>query len=251
MSNTFFVTLLLSMSFGAARPQADGQQAAHAQLAKAIKAVGGDTNLARYKAISAKGTQTFQEDGVETKVTYELFVQRSDQMRTVSKIEEKGQTSVEVEVINGTQGWTKTDDEDTEDMDEDELREAKDFLYADWVSTLVPLRDPAFRLTLLEECKVGGRPALGLKVAHKGHRDIFLYFDKGNGLPVKMERLTKDPENDKQVTEEVFFERYKKVQGTQQPTRIITKWDGKLQQVDELSEIKLYEKLDDKLFAKP
>jgi hypothetical protein len=90
MSSAFFVTLVLSVSFGAARPKADGQQAAHALLAKAIKAVGGDTNLARYRAISAKGTQTFQEDGVETKVTYEVFVQQNDQMRAVSKTEEKG-----------------------------------------------------------------------------------------------------------------------------------------------------------------
>jgi hypothetical protein len=39
----------------------------------------------------------------------------------------------------------------------------------------------------LGDVKVGDKPALGIGVSHKNHKDVSLFFDKETGLPAKSE----------------------------------------------------------------
>src|SRR5947208_1477821 len=76
--------------------------------------------------------------------------------------------------------------------------------------------------------KVNGKPAVGVRVSHKGHRDINLYFDKDKGLLLKIERTVKDlMAGGKESQEEVSYSDYKEVEGVQQPTKLVIKRDGK------------------------
>ena len=106
-------------------------------------------------------------------------------------------------------------------------------------------------LSPLGESKVNDRPVVGVKVAHKDHKDVKLFFDKANYLLLKVEMRVKDQENDKEVTEEMIFSDYKDVQGTQQAMKLAVLWDGKPHWDITVTEVTLAEKLDDALFTKP
>ena len=114
----------------------------------------------------------------------------------------------------------------------------------------MPLKGKAFRLAPLGEVNIDKRPARGVWVSSKGHRDVNLYFDKETGLLVKTETRVKD-DNDQEVTEETFLGDYKEVQGTKQATKLTVKRDGELYLESEVTDYRLAEKLDDRVFAKP
>jgi hypothetical protein len=241
-------SLVLCLPVPAAR--ADDQAQVKALLDKAIRAAGGEEGLAKLKSVTWKGKGTLhgKED---SPFTTEVSAEWPSRIRVVFESKEDGKVSKDIQVINGDKGWTKTDDEETMELDEGTVKEMKEWLYTSWVTTLVPLRDREYQLSLLGETKVGNRPVVGLRVSHKGHKDVELFFDKDTGLAVKSRAQVKDLENDKQVTESVYYDRYKDFQGTKQPTKLTTLWDGKPREDLELTEIRLAEKLPEKLFAKP
>ena len=51
-----------------------------------------------------------------------------------------------------------------------------------YLSQVLPLTDKTYPLTGAGEAKVNDRPAVGVKVTARGHRDVTLYFDKESGL---------------------------------------------------------------------
>ena len=111
------------------------------------------------------------------------------------------------------------------------------------------LRGKEFKLSHLGEVKIDDKPAVGLLVNHKDHKDMSLYFDKNTGLPVKTEIRLKEPQG-QEVTIEFHYGDFKDFDGMKHPTKITIKLDNK-EVVAEVSEIKGEEKLDDSLFAKP
>ena len=124
-------------------------------------------------------------------------------------------------------------------------------LHAENVQTLVPLlRDKAYRLHALGEMKVGGRPAVGVRVESRGHKDVNLYFDKKTGLLAKVERRALDDAG-KEVTEESFCSGYKDVGGVKLPMKVVVQHDGKKFLEMEFSEYRFLDKLDDSEFARP
>ncbi len=230
--------------------RADDQAAVRTLLDKAIRAHGGEANLAKFKAVTAKLKGAFH--GLPQAVAFsgELTIQGPEQQRIDLELDAFDQKIRVVHVLNGNKGWNRFGD-DTEEMDKEELAEAKEQAYADWASTLIPLKDKAFTLAPLGEIKIDKRPALGIKVSHKDRRDVSLYFDKETHLLVKIESRVKDDDTGAEVTEESFPSDYRDVQGTKQAMKFTIKRDGKLYMEGELSNIKLLEKVDDATFAKP
>jgi hypothetical protein len=107
-------------------------------------------------------------------------------------------------------------------------------------------------LAPLEAIKVDGKPAVGVKVSHKGHEDIKLYFDKDTNLLVKVELRVKAQEQGyKEVTQETFLKDWKDADGIKVVTKVVDKRDGKLYIEEEVSDVKYLEKVEAKLFAKP
>jgi hypothetical protein len=244
--------LIASLALLAGGPvRADEQADIKAVLAKAIKAAGGADKLGKEKAFTAKFKGKFYmgESGID--YTLELFVQFPGQAKSVISFEVNGMALTVTSVLNKDKGWVKIGD-NTMDLDKDRLAEEKEKMYARTLEGLVMLTDKAYTLATVGEVKVGKHDAVGIKVSSKGHRDVNLFFDKKTGLLVKSETMVKKEGSDMEVSQEVIYEAYKEVDGIKRPTKIQIKQDGKkFVDVDEITEIKVEEKLDDSTFDKP
>src|SRR5207253_5715159 len=154
-------------------------------------------------------------------------------------------------VVDGDKGWTQMGGNTTE-MTKDQLAEQKESMYASSVRHLTPLTDKAFTLTPLAEIKVNDRPAVGVKVTHKGHRDVKLYFDRESGLLVRSDQIVKDEQTGgKEVTQEAIFSDFKAVEGIKVPMKVVITREGKKFVESEHQDMKLLEKLDNKTIEQP
>jgi hypothetical protein len=250
MRTVVYGSLVLGLLLTAEVPvRADNPADVKAILDQAIKAMGGEANLTKYKAATWKGKGKINIMGTEIAFTIQVEAQPPKFSRSRSEADFNGMKFERVQVVNGDKGWINTNG-NTEDMPEDQLEGAKAELYDGWVAQLVPLREPGFKLAALPEIKVGDRPAVGIKVSHKDHKDISLYFDKEKGLLVKFERPAKDFTG-QEVKQEVFLSDYKAYDGIQHARKQKIKRDGNDFLDLEVTEFKPVEKLDEKLFTKP
>jgi hypothetical protein len=223
--------------------------AAQAVLTKALEAQGGAAKLAKLQAATAKIKGTFHGMGAALDFTGEYASQGADRYKVDIEIEVAGQKLRFVQVLSGNEGWYRYGD-DTEAMDPEALAEAKEEAYAEWVSSLIPLKDKQFTLSPLGELAIEQRQTVGVKVASEGHRDVDLYFDKETGLLAKIVTQATD-DGGQLVSEETLPSEYREFNGIKQPTKYSVKRDGKLYMETEVTEIQLVEKLDDSVFAKP
>ncbi len=252
MRTTFGISWLVGLVMTAGMADsAAAQEDARAILNKAIQAMGGAEQLGKFKAATWKGQGKFYGLGEGIAFTMQGATQPPHQSRVDSEIDINGMKFSQIRVVNGDKGWIKMMDT-TEEMDKDTLTEAREELYAGWAATLLPLRDPAFQLSVVGEAKVGDRPAVGIRVSHKNHRDIILSFDKEKGLLLKSEGRVKDMlTGGQEVGQETLFGDYKAIDGIQRAHKITVKRDGKNFVEIEIEEFKLVDKLDDGLFGKP
>ncbi len=230
--------------------RADDAADARKIVEKAVKAHGGQDKLEKFTGNVFKFKGTFHGMGDGLPITGEISTLGQDKQKVEMEIEAGGMKIPIVIVVAGDKGWTKIIKDVTE-MDKDAVAEAKEQAYAGWVTTLAPLKDKQFTLATVGEIKVNDKPAVGVKVSSKGHRDIDLYFDKETGLLVKYEHRVKDDMSGQEVTEESFPSEYKDVQGTKQAMKFTTKRDGKLFLEGEITSMELFEKLDANTFDKP
>jgi hypothetical protein len=229
---------------------ADDPDKARALLGRAVKAAGGAKNLARNRAIVAEGKGTYYGMGSPLACTADGAVQFPDRKRIELKLDFQGMNVSYVRVVAGSKGWISLQG-NTRAMDKEELADAREDVYYDWVTTLAPLRDKAFRLTPLEAIQVDGKGAEGIKVAHKGHGEVRLYFDKESGLLVKGERSVHDKLKGKDVVEESYYSDYKNINGAERPRKRTVKRAGKPFLKVEFTDVKVEEKVDPKTFAEP
>jgi hypothetical protein len=219
-------------------------------LDKAMKATGGEAKLAKLQAVTLKGKGTYQSGGMKIPFMLSWWSQGADKYREIIEMEAQGGKSQETWVMNGTQGWFKRGPAvEAAAMKKEELEESREEVYFNWISMLAPLKGKDFKLTPLDEIKHDGRSLVGFTVSRKGYRDARLYFDKESGLLAKGERKVK--EEGREIVEEVFFGGYKDIDGVKMAMRIVSKRDGKPNAEFDTTEMKLQEKLDDKLFTKP
>jgi hypothetical protein len=218
---------------------------AKAIVDKAIKAHGGEEKLSKFKGETWTGRGTYYGMGDGLPFTGHFAVQWPDRFR----MEIEGAFIV---VVDGDKGWTKSGNGDAKEMTKDELAFQKESLYAQQVERLLVLKEKEFTLVPLEATKVDGKPAVGVKVSHKGHDDIKLYFDRDTNLLVKCERRVKASEQGfKEVTQETFFKDWKDVDGIKVVQKVVDKRDDKPYVEEEVSDVKYLEKVEAKLFGKP
>jgi hypothetical protein len=218
---------------------------------KAIKAQGGEEKLAKQKAFQMKGGGHFYGAGEGIPYTAEWFIQGEKQFRFDLALKVMDQTITVTKIVNGDKGWVKFANM-VKDMSKDELTEEKAEMYVGYVTTLLPLKDKAFKLSPLGEVKVDDKTAVGIRVTREGKREVNLYFDKTTGLLVKVENTVRDSmAGFKEANQEVFYADYKEFDGVKHATKIKLLRDGKRYVEAEITEIRPQERLDDSLFAKP
>ena len=153
------------------------------------------------------------------------------------------------QAINGDKGW-KIQRGKLQDLAPREIAQQKEELYGNWIATILPLKDPAFKLSPIAESKVDDKPAVGVRVSHKGYNDVDLYFDDKSGLLVKTLHRTTRPDG-KEVLSEFCYSDYKDFDGVKVATKFVRKIDGKAMADVQVTEVKLLDKIDDKEFEKP
>jgi hypothetical protein len=244
MRTSVSVSVVCGLVMGlAGAGRADDAGELRAIIDKAIKATGGEEKLAKYKAITVKEKGTYYGMGAGQPYTATEAMQIPNQF----KFDIQGAF---VMVLNRDKGWISMGG-NVEEMTKEQVKDTQDTMYVHEVGTLVPLKDKAFHLAPLGESKVGDRAVVGVKVTHKGRPDVNLYFDKDTGLISKVETRVRDMMTGKEVDQETTYSNYKEVSGVQLPTKIEVKREGKQYVEAEIEEVKLLEKLDDDVFAKP
>jgi hypothetical protein len=220
-------------------------------IEKAVRALGGRNELAKHKAvrITMKGDGQVQPT-LSVPVVHDIVLQLPGQLKTAYRFQVKDKEFTVIQVVNGDKAW-RSDNGQTQEAKGPMLTHMREGLYAFEVETLLPLlKDKSYTLGLLNEIKVQDRPAVGVKVACKGHKDVHLYFDKGNGLLVKSER--RSPEFDgKDVLRENFYSDYKAVGGRKHWMKVVVHQDGKKLLEAAVTEATFAAKIDDREFSKP
>jgi outer membrane lipoprotein-sorting protein len=235
---------LLCLLVASATSAADDQADIKETIAKAVKAAGGESKLAAMKGVSWRESGTYYGMGGGIPFTASIAYHYPDRMR----VEIDNFATI---VTSNGKSWFKSA-MGVEELTGERLKGQLDALHSDTLSTLLPLKDKAYKLSKLEETKINEMPAVGVRVSHEKHRTVDLYFDKSSGLLVKRsEKVKSDELGGKEVTQETLFSNYKDVDGVQLAGKAVTSRDGEKYIETEHDEFKILANPDAKLFEKP
>jgi len=225
-------------------------QSAKSIIEKGIKALGGAENLGKHKALTFKGKGTFHGTGMPIEYTGEWFVQPPMQMKGQIDADFNGMKLPIIQLLNGDKAWRSMMG-NLQELEGDELAESQNEFYEARVATLLVLSEPAFILASLGESKVGDKAAVGVKVSHKDHKDVSLFFDKESGLLLKSARKARDTMAMADVDQETFYSDYQDFDGIQRAKKRTIKRGGNPYNDMQITEYKPVDKLDEHTFDKP
>jgi hypothetical protein len=247
MFRLFIASLSIQLLLGTGHAQTQGD--AKAIVEKAIKAQGGEAKVAKLRVmkIKVKGKGSFPEIG-ETDFVIEDSWQMPTQYKSVMRLKAKGQDFELVQAVNGERCWASMNGM-VQALRNKEIAEFKEQMYAEDLERLRFLGDKRLTMSLVKENRFAGKPAVGVKITSKGHREVTLYFDEANGLLVGRKHVIL--EAGKEIVQEVSHGDFKDHDGLKHYTKIIVKRAGKKFVDGEVVEIKFFEKLDEKEFAQP
>ena len=214
-------------------------------LDRAIQATGGKVKLAEVKTISGQGTATYYGELIPLRAGVSGAVRFPDKKRMSLEFGVDGFRTTFTEILNGQQGWTISRG-GSSPMDADHMAAMQADVYLNWLTTLVPLRERALRLTALGDVDVNGASAQGIRVQREGRPEVRLYFDRDNGLLVKSEVAV----NANQAMT-YFYSDYKDFQGIQRATHQSVLRNGKNFLDVRFSEVGINPALDADEFSQP
>ncbi len=223
---------------------AAGEGDPRAIVNKAIAAIGGEAKLAKHNAVNfvEKGTYYGMGDGLPFNGIY--AIQWPNQLR----MEIEGAFLI---VLDGDKGWISSGGE-AKEMSKEQLATQRHDHRAAWMSTLLPLKDKAFTLKILEDAKVGTHDTRVIEATRKDFPAMKLYFDKKSNLLVKTEHKTKAAELEfKDVTTDTLYSDYRDVDGVKVPFKMVMNRDGKIFVEAEVTEMKAVGNHDAKVFEMP
>ncbi len=223
-------------------------QEPRAILQKAIKAHGGEKNLARTLTGIIKGKMIFETPQDKYQVEWQETFALPGKIKRI--IEDKGNGrpfTMDYAVVDG-KGWIRTNGE-MKDYEGKAVR-----LERCWnaVLALLPrLLAEEFELSPLPDANVNGAKAVGILVQGE-HRDRELYFDAITGLLVKSKGTSQLPGLEgKEIEAETFLKNYRDVDGIKFPMAMVAYRDGKKTIDMEILEIKFLDQIDPKTWSKP
>ncbi len=234
--------------------RADDVPKARALVDRAIRALGGEANLRKAPAVSWKGKGIIYFLPPQgNPYTSEMVIQWPNRRRLEAHTELGTQKMNLLIVLNGDEGWTQFGNGSIAPMGKTDLRDQKEELYADYLATVLPLTDPAFKLTAVGSKTIDGRPAEGVKVSRQGHHDVTLYFDKQTGLPLMRTShyRYRDPRGLHEGEQDTYFADFVETDGVKYPRKFTIKRAGKVFVQQNVLELKPLARVDAKEFAEP
>jgi hypothetical protein len=253
MRNVFLLCTGLCVAL-AVPSQARAQDAeCRAIIDKALQAQGGAEKIESLKAFiaKAKGNIRFMEMNLD--FTLEAYAQLPTKSKALINLSINGMQIEIVQAFDGNKGWTSALGQ-VKDAEKEEVDEHNAMVHVESVTNLYALRkDKEFKLSPLGETKVGDTPVVGVQVTKKDKRDVSLYFDKKTHLLVKAEYRALDPFTKMEVAQEKLYSEYKDslLPGAKMASKQIVNNDGKRFMEVELTEIRVVDRHDDSVFAKP
>lgn len=220
-------------------------------LDKAVKAVGGEEKLLKFKAGTSRVKGSLEIGGASVPFSSETYFQIPGQFKETAELEIMGVKVTASTILNGDKISNIVNGMSV-DVPENALADLKESVQMMEIARLAVLRKRKdIPLSTLGEIQVNGRPALGVKVAPKGMRELNLFFDKETGLLVKLEKRVLDGATMQEVLEERFPSEYQEVDGIKTAKKVLVMRDGKKYMEAEVLESKMLEKLDENVFAVP
>lgn len=218
---------LACLTIASAQAKAEDAGSAREVIDRAMEAAGGRQALARYKQPFRQEFKNKQLVGSltgesKTRVTTWL----PDKLRAETTQPGANRPAVGIVFdgkqglargVSGSAGQLKINDRA---MGPEEVAGWGKLLYAQWVATLLPLDDKAFKLSALDEIILDDRPAVGVKVSHADRPDVQLYFDKEAMTLVKLVYQVNETRQAVQT-----FDDFTELDGLVYPRKIIT-WSG-------------------------
>jgi hypothetical protein len=245
--------LLSAAVFVSLVPATRAADDAQAILLKAVKAHGGEEALNKYQAGQAKnkGKITIPMVG-EASFTQEIAYMLPDKLKESMELDVAGQKLNLMTLVNGEKVSIEANGQEVPITDniKKALEDARYMMRAARLAALT--RDKNMELASLGEVKVNDKPAEGILIKSKGHKDISLFFDKETSRLVKVEHRTLEAQTGKEITEERITLEYGKDEktGIPVPKKVLVKHDGEKFMEVEVIETKFLEKLDESEFKK-
>jgi outer membrane lipoprotein-sorting protein len=250
MRGLMFGSLAVALVLGCV-PLACAQEEVKAILEKAVKAHGGAEKLNKMKCLQSKSKGKLELFGSSIDMTQEVSIKFAGKFREVAELDVNGQKVKVISVFDGSKASIMANGQPV-DVTDKIMEEFKEGAHAMKVGRLTNLlTDKSLQLSLLGESKVEGRPAVGVKIASKGHRDIDLYFDKESGMLVKVQTRKNDLQTMQEVDEERIIKEYQEVDGQKVPKKVLVNHEGKKYLELEVFEVKFPDDIDDSEFQKP
>jgi hypothetical protein len=171
---------------GVASIRANDRDQALAVIAQGLRAQGGEAALTKsqVRTRKAQGTIFVQDKAIH--FTTEEAMELPERFRMATEVDLEGQKRQLIRILNGNQAWQAMGP-DTTALPKEDVEDFQEEIYLLWLTTLVPLKDPAFELAPLPDGKINGQAAAGVKVTRKGHNECHLYFDKQTGFLIQAE----------------------------------------------------------------
>lgn len=243
--------LVLIPAGSVALPRAGADDAAEARkiVERAIQVTGLE-KTAKNTGTTLKGKGTLTLMGAMIPFTMTGYFQLPDKSRGEIHIDVMGQQLEIINVFNKDKGWLKIG-ENVIDMTQDQIDEAKDSLHNTVVTSLLPLREPSYQLSLLGPMKEDGKELVGVLVKAKDKPDVKLWFGATTGLLTKVEMKTKDGMTGMEVHEVTYFSDYRDTKGVKVAFKYKTLRDGNVFIEAELESWESVPKHPDSLFEKP
>jgi hypothetical protein len=184
-----------------------GAREARRIIERGVKALGGEAKLSRYKALRYKYRERVRIGPFTGGQTGDCLIRYPCHFRKTS--------GGLLEVFDGKRHWFRRG-YFWDDAGEYLTTETREALHGMTVATLLPLlRGEGYALSLVEGKDASG--AVGVRVSHRGHRDVELFFDPGSGFLVRYETLVMS--HDEEVRAESLLEDYGDFGGSDDPGR--------------------------------
>lgn len=217
---------------------------------RAIKAHGLKGKELKTFGYRGKNKGAIHIGGMDLEFTQEVVVKSPDKFKEAMEMTVMNQKVLVTSVFNGKDGWIKVNDKDLP-INKDILSEFTEAAHMMQLSQSLFLKDKSLKLSLIGEQQVNDKPAIGVRVAKEGRKDLNFHFDKATGLLAKIERRARDLQGGQEVTEDRIVLEYQDVKGRKMAKKVHVKRDGKpFLEVDVL-EAQLLDDIDDSEFGKP
>ena len=218
---------------------------------KAIRAHGGEENVARLQSVRIKveGEAELAPGQPAVPLVVEDVWQMPDRYKTTSRTTLSGQAFTQTLCINETGGWAQVNGQ-VQPLPDAGLKEMKEQKWAEDMDRLLPLRDKSLKIIQIEDSALDNRPVAGIKVEAPDHRAVRLYFDKESGLLVKREQEVLG--NDGAMTlQSVVFSDFAVKDGVKHWTKISAYRNGKRFIAATLKELQIGKPIEPNEFQQP